>query len=323
VTTILHVEDDPMLATMVQEAFEAFGFRGNYVVATTVAEAQRILQGVPGPNEPDFIICDLHLPDGTGLDVVKHVRTDPARRHVPIVILSGSVNDVDRSIVNRAYVLGANSYIDKVRGRSMTETMWNLYAYWLRDARLPSRVEATRTFRYAARAAGIRMRFASVYLQIAENLGHPDGEIWMDLALREGNFANLLTFLSSQLGGREIPEDVLAAGEAAQRVQAELVATLEQQGVRTRDEADRYMLVMTSNIQAETIARAIAQFFPVVPVAMSALRESGAEWLERLAGWIETHSSDRQLLHQVGRLRADAARIRSLSIAGAAREVLQ
>jgi CheY-like chemotaxis protein len=309
VTTILHVEDDSTLAIAVREAFEAFGFRGSYLVAATVADARSVLGGLPRSLDPDLIVCDMHLPDGTGLDVVRYVRSDPLRRHVPIVILSANV---DGSTVDSAYVLGANSYVDKAtRGRSMSEIVKSLYTHWVVDVRLPSRGATTRTLRYAARAMSIRARFADAYVQIAETLGLPDGEIWIDLALREGNIANLLAFLTSQLGQRELPPDVLDAGEAAQQIQAEQVATLEQRRVRTRDQADRYMRVLISNFRADVIARVIAYLFPVVPVAMSAMRELGATRLEHIADWIETHSCDPELRGQVMRLRADAARIKA------------
>jgi CheY-like chemotaxis protein len=310
-TRILHVEADSTLATAVEEAFEAFGFRGSYVIATTVAEARRMLESLPSSAEPDLIICDMHLPDGTGLDIVRDVRSNPALSHVPIMIVS---DDVDRSIVNRAYALGANSYVDtSARGRSIADTIKSLYTYWLKNARLPALVGMTRTSRYAAKAASIGTRLAAAYMQIAGNLGLPDGKIWMDLALQDGNIANILTFLTSQLRGREIPEDVLAAAEAAQRVHAEDLETLERRGVRARDEADRYMLGMLSNLRAETVARALSHLFPIAPVAMSALCESWATGLEHLASWIETHSSNLELRRQVVPLREDAAQIRSSS----------
>jgi len=308
-TTILHVEDDTTLAETVRDAFEAFGFRGNYLLAASVADARRILGNTPSSQDPDLIISDMQLPDGTGLDIVQFVRTDPLRRHVPIVILSG---DVSPSLVNRAYVLGANSYVGKdVRGRSIAETMKILYGHWLRDARLPSPATTTRTLRYASTAVDLRTRFARAYLRIAEQLEPSSADLWMDLALREGNIANLLEFLVSQLGDREVPDDVLDAAEAAQRVQAEQLAMLERHDVRTRADAEQYLRVMTAAVRAEPIARVIAHFFPIVPVAMTALRESGATGLERIADWIEMYSADRELRARVPGLRGDAARIRS------------
>jgi CheY-like chemotaxis protein len=302
-TTILHVEDDTLLAESVKDAFTAFGFRGTYLVATTVAEAREMLA-----HAPDLILSDMQLPDGSGLDVVRLVRSDPARRHVPVVMLSGQI---DRSTIDRAYVLGANSYVSKFGRGSLATTIKGLYAHWLKDARLPSPPPATRTLRYASRAVGIRTRLASAYLKIAEELPESHAEIWLDLALREGNVANLVEFLASQLGDREIPADVLEAGEAKQRGLEEQLTMLEGEGVHTSDEADRYMRVMIANLHAEAIVRLIAHLFPVVPVAMKALRESGATALDHVADWIEAHSADVELRNHVAQLHDDAARIRA------------
>jgi CheY-like chemotaxis protein len=309
VTTILHVEDDPCLADTVKESFKSFGFTGTYLVAHTVEEAARILDTANEP-DPELIITDMNLPDGTGLDVVRRIRSDAARRHIPIVILSG---EIDPSIVKDAYALGANTYLGKsVRGVSIAETMKGLYAYWLKDAQLPAAPSrTTRTFRYAAMAVTIRTQLGAAYARIAEKLGVPDGEIWMNLALREGNLANVLTFLVSQLGTHEIPDDVLDPAEAAQRVQAHQLAILEQQQIHTRDAADRYMSMMISNFQADVLAHALAHFFPVVPVAMNAMRAVATSYLNDLATDIATRSSDSQLHSLIPKLRSDAARIRT------------
>lgn len=310
-STILHVEDDPLLADTVKDAFEAFGFRGRYLVAETIRDALKIVEdGASDGGLPDLVISDMSLPDGTGLDLLRSVRSDPARRHVPIVILSGNV---DRGTVNRAYALGANAYLSKgVRNRSIVDITSTLYAHWFRDVELPTgSSNSTPTHRYIARGIQIRARLGAAYMKIAETLDSQDGELWIDLALREGNIENLLAFLAGQLGTRELPPDLLAEAEAAQRAQLLQLEVLEQHPVKTRDDAVRYMRVLVSNIPAVVFAQVIANLFPVVPVAMSTLREVAASALDEMAGWIEAHSSDRLLRDHIPRLRADAARFRA------------
>jgi two-component system chemotaxis response regulator CheY len=114
--TILHVEDDTALAEVVQMTFENFGFRGRTLHAETVAEAGMTVDGMARQGNPiDLIISDMSLPDGTGLDVVRHVRSNPGSERTPILILSG---ESDPSNVGRAYALGANCYVEKSpRGR--------------------------------------------------------------------------------------------------------------------------------------------------------------------------------------------------------------
>src|SRR5215831_7191189 len=156
-TTLLHVEDDIALAEAIKEAFEAFGFRGAFVGATTVADAQAIIADLESYPKLDLIISDMHLPDGSGLDVIRSARSHPVRSHVPIVVLSG---DISSGLVNRAYVLGANSFVSKgSRGRSVVQVINALYEHWLKDARLPSSsTTTTRTARGIARSVYIRNR---------------------------------------------------------------------------------------------------------------------------------------------------------------------
>jgi CheY-like chemotaxis protein len=59
---------------------------------------------------PDLIMLDLKMPRVGGFEVLKWIRGDGAARLIPIVILSSSALADD---VNRAYELGANSYMVK------------------------------------------------------------------------------------------------------------------------------------------------------------------------------------------------------------------
>lgn len=308
-TTILHVEDDETLAELVKETFAAFGFRGTYVIATSVNDARRKLEATRNGRTPDLVISDMNLPDGTGLDVVREIRSDPTLSHVPILILSG---DVDPATVKRAYGLGANSYVSKgTRQRSISDVMRDLYSHWLKDAVLPATTAASRTREYISKAISVRSRKAAALMRLGEQLGAPDGEFWMDLALRECNVANLLAFLGRQLGKRELSPDLLKTAEAAQRAEADALAELEHAEVHSHPDVVRHMRVMIANIHAEVAARVIAELFPAAPVAMVAMREVAASALEEIAAWVEAHVSDADLRASVPVLRADATRIRA------------
>jgi signal transduction histidine kinase/ActR/RegA family two-component response regulator len=62
---------------------------------------------------PDLVLLDLHLPDMSGEDVIKHLRADPATRHTPVVILSA---DATRQRVERLLSEGAAAYLTKPVG---------------------------------------------------------------------------------------------------------------------------------------------------------------------------------------------------------------
>src|SRR6478736_2465106 len=108
---ILHVEDNTMLGALVALALEGLGFTGKRINCDTVNKAVTILDEAAQKDERfDLIISDMHLPDGTGLDVVRYVRENPKWKSTPMLILS---SDVDPKTVARAYALGANAYISK------------------------------------------------------------------------------------------------------------------------------------------------------------------------------------------------------------------
>jgi hypothetical protein len=250
----------------------------------------------------------MNLPDGTGLDVVRAVRSNPARAQVPIVILSA---DVSPTSVNAAYVLGANSYIGKhMSGRSISETMTTLYQHWLKDARLPSTPARTRTHQFVMGVVRNRSRKAAIDMQIAEQLGQYDGEFWMNLALREGNLANLFAFLDGQLEDRELPTTLVDEAEATQRRLSQTLDDLERQPVRTRSDAERYMRAVVANVNVELVDRLIGRLFPNPSMAMAALRDVAATVLDDMAAWISTHATAADLRSKVAQLRQDASRIR-------------
>jgi PAS domain S-box-containing protein len=59
---------------------------------------------------PDLVLLDLHLPDGSGLDVVLGLRDDPDTAGVPVVVLSA---DANRASVRALTDAGAAKYLTK------------------------------------------------------------------------------------------------------------------------------------------------------------------------------------------------------------------
>jgi DNA-binding response OmpR family regulator len=306
-TTILHVEDDESLASAVQTAFEAFGFPGRFVVATTVKKAVELLAG---PDEHfDLVISDMALPDGSGFDVMRVVRSNLAHRHLPILILSGRD---DARTVTRAYALGANCYVQKGgRGRTMAQVVRTLYDHWLQDARLPEATAPGRTREVIARATSIRGRTAQLYMRIAERLRSPDGDFWMGVAQREGNLANLLMFLLHQVGERELPADVLDDLEAHQKQALELLDDMEAKRPLLEDDGFRSLLALNVPTDVSAFVRAAACLFPAAPLAMGALCDGQAVSLDSMAKEIEARSADPVLRRGASRLRENAALLRA------------
>jgi CheY-like chemotaxis protein len=85
---------------------------------------------------PHLMLLDLKMPRKNGFDVITWVRQQPALKRLPIVVLTSSREDPD---VNRAYELGANTYLVKpVKFEGLVEMMKTLNLYWLILAEKPT-----------------------------------------------------------------------------------------------------------------------------------------------------------------------------------------
>jgi hypothetical protein len=76
----------------------------------------------------------------------------------------------------------------------------------------------------------------------------------------------------------------------------------------------RYLRALITSMHPDVNARVLGQLFPVVPVAMAALREVLASGLEETAAWIEAHCSEPELREHISPLRAHAERVRRTSV---------
>ncbi|RYD86760.1 MAG: response regulator [Sphingobacteriales bacterium] len=80
-------------------------------------------------NKPKLILLDLKMPKVSGLEVLEKITEDASMRRIPVVVLTSSKEHPD---VERAYQLGANSYIVKpVDFESFRTVVNTLGMYWL------------------------------------------------------------------------------------------------------------------------------------------------------------------------------------------------
>jgi CheY-like chemotaxis protein len=80
-------------------------------------------------HQPDLIVLDLSLPRVSGLDVLKRVRANDRTSLTPVVILTSSLEPIDR---HRCYRNGANSYLQKPTDfNQYVETVRQLGVYWM------------------------------------------------------------------------------------------------------------------------------------------------------------------------------------------------
>ena len=78
---------------------------------------------------PVLILLDLKLPRRSGLEVLEWLRQQPGLKRIPVVVLTSSRQSKD---VDRAYDLGANSYLVKpVEFNALLDMMKQVGLYWL------------------------------------------------------------------------------------------------------------------------------------------------------------------------------------------------
>jgi len=139
---ILLVEDREDDILLVKNAFHKGGIDNPIQVVRDGEEAIHYLAGEGLYSNraeyplPDLILLDLKMPKVDGFDVVRWIRRQPGFGSIPVVVLTSS--DAIRD-VNRAYALGANSFMVKPMDfENFVETAKMLKTYWLRTSKRPA-----------------------------------------------------------------------------------------------------------------------------------------------------------------------------------------
>jgi CheY-like chemotaxis protein len=132
---VLLVEDEENDILFVQRAFKHAGILNPLEITRNGDEAVAYLQGAGKFADrtkfplPVFVLLDLKMPRRSGLEVLAWAKEQTGLKRIPIVVLTSSKNDAD---VNRAYELGANSYLVKpVSFEGLIELVKSLQLYWL------------------------------------------------------------------------------------------------------------------------------------------------------------------------------------------------
>ena len=105
-----------------EELLDYLRHQGKY---TTPSEAPR----------PGLILLDLNMPRKDGRAVLKDIKSDPALRSIPVVVLTTSRSEEDILV---SYDLGVNSYIVKpVTFEALVDILQTLQKYWFEIVELP------------------------------------------------------------------------------------------------------------------------------------------------------------------------------------------
>jgi CheY-like chemotaxis protein len=135
IQTILVVEDNPTDVMLIRRAFTKARIDSPLQVVRDGDTAVRYLAGAGDFADraefplPGLMLLDLKLPRRSGLEVLEWLREQAGLCRLPVVVLTSSRQPQD---VNRAYELGANSYLVKPVEFDGLQTMLGaVNRYWL------------------------------------------------------------------------------------------------------------------------------------------------------------------------------------------------
>jgi CheY-like chemotaxis protein len=138
--TILLADDDEEDCEFAQEALVESRLANRLSIVGDGAELLEFLRhegryAEERPARPDLILLDLNMPKVDGRQALAEMKSDPALRAIPVVVLTTSRAEED---VFRSYDIGASSYISKpVTFEGLVEVMKTLGRYWMQIVELP------------------------------------------------------------------------------------------------------------------------------------------------------------------------------------------
>ena len=120
---ILVIEDEEDLNQTLSFNLENEGYK--VTPALKGSEALAILEN---ESPPDLVILDLMLPDISGLDICRHIRSKDNLKNISVIIVTAKGEEVDRVV---GFELGADDYI--VKPYSVRELMLRIQAQLRRN----------------------------------------------------------------------------------------------------------------------------------------------------------------------------------------------
>ena len=101
---ILVIEDENDLRELLEYNLKGAGYE---VIAASDAAAGFALAQ---EHRPDLVLLDIMLPDASGLDVCRMLRTNPVTRDVQVMMVTAKGEEIDRVV---GFELGADDYVVK------------------------------------------------------------------------------------------------------------------------------------------------------------------------------------------------------------------
>ncbi len=104
VKKLLLIDDEPAIQTLVRLVMEGDGWQ-----VLVAGEGARGL-ALAREQHPDVILLDVALPDISGLEVCRQLKSAPETSSIPVAMLTAMAQETDR---RAAMALGADDYVTK------------------------------------------------------------------------------------------------------------------------------------------------------------------------------------------------------------------
>lgn len=111
--SIVMIEDDEGHARLIEKNIRRAGILNDITHFTDGTSAlNHLFNTANGPmlSGPALVLLDLNLPDMSGTDILAKIKSEPALKRTPVVVLTTTDDKVE---IQRCYDLGCNVYITK------------------------------------------------------------------------------------------------------------------------------------------------------------------------------------------------------------------
>ena len=126
---IFVAEDNPNDVALTIRALKKCQIQNRLVVASDGKEAITYLFSPEMREKPAVVILDLKLPLIDGLEVLRQIRANENTRHLPVIILSASIDENDRQ---KSIRMGANDFQCKpINFDEFVKLLCQIGAQWL------------------------------------------------------------------------------------------------------------------------------------------------------------------------------------------------
>jgi len=140
VRTILFAEDNPKDIELTLEALAEHNLANQVVVVRDGVETLEYLRcggkyKLRKTGLPAVLLLDIKMPRMDGIEVLRNIRSDPALKILPIVMLTSSREEQD---LIKSYELGVNAYVVKpVDFKDFIEAVKQIGVFWAVINELP------------------------------------------------------------------------------------------------------------------------------------------------------------------------------------------